>query len=85
MITIVGKDDEKLGEAVAVADKYVPVNATKLKLASAGKLKTGDTVVVRRPSTTGAVSVVRTVSSGRGSWSISRDTGSRRLSRTATS
>jgi hypothetical protein len=51
LITIVGKDDQKLGESVAVADKYVPVNATKLKLASAGKLKIGDTVVIHRPST----------------------------------
>lgn len=51
LITMNGKDDQKLGEAVAVADKYVPVNATKLQLASAGNFKVGDGVVVRRPST----------------------------------
>jgi hypothetical protein len=51
LVTIAGKADQKLGESLAVADDYVPVNATNVRLASAGKVKAGDNVVVRRPST----------------------------------
>jgi hypothetical protein len=51
LITVKGNDDRKFDEPVAIADQYVPVNATKLRVANASRFKPGDTIAVRRPCT----------------------------------
>jgi len=51
LITIAGRNDRQVGQGVAVADKYVPVNATRFALAAGHGLKAGDMVIVRRPCT----------------------------------
>jgi hypothetical protein len=52
VVTIAGKDDRKVdSSAVAIADAYVPVNASKFHVANATGFKAGDTIVIRRPST----------------------------------
>jgi hypothetical protein len=48
LITVSGTDDRKLGERVAIADSYVPVNATRLRVAPASGFKVGDAVAIRR-------------------------------------
>lgn len=42
---------ERVGEAVAVVDSYVPVGAMSFRVADASKFKVGDAVIVRRPGT----------------------------------
>lgn len=44
-------DRRKMTPSLAVADRYVPVGATKLRLTSVSGLRVGDTVLVERPST----------------------------------
>ncbi|MEO6434804.1 MAG: DUF6298 domain-containing protein [Tepidisphaeraceae bacterium] len=52
LITIAGKDDRSIDSSpVAVAETYVPVNATRFKVANASNFKIGDAVVIRRPCT----------------------------------
>ncbi|MBV4357646.1 DUF6298 domain-containing protein [Pinibacter aurantiacus] len=51
LIRIVGKNDKKENNKIAVTDNYVPVNATTFTLASVINLKVGDDIVIQRPST----------------------------------
>ncbi|MDI3321148.1 DUF6298 domain-containing protein [Pinibacter soli] len=51
LIRIVGKNDKKENNKIAVTDNYVPVNATTLTLASVTNLKVGDDIFIQRPST----------------------------------
>ncbi|OUJ73522.1 pectate lyase [Hymenobacter crusticola] len=51
LVRILGKNDRKLAAAAPVADAYVPVNATKIRVAKAGAFKAGDQVLVHRPTT----------------------------------
>ena len=52
LITIAGKDDRRVdAETMAITDEYVPVHATRFRVADAGRFKPGDHVVIRRPST----------------------------------
>src|SRR5262249_41608437 len=52
LIQVRGRADRALeGKASAVADGYVPVGADTVRLAWAGGLKAGDTVLVERPGT----------------------------------
>jgi hypothetical protein len=72
LIQIRGNLDQKLGTdpPYAVADKYVPVGAYRLRLDRKG-LKAGDTVLVEHPSTKAwiaAVGMDRFPSEGKGSW-----------------
>jgi hypothetical protein len=51
LIQVAGRNDRKAGTAWLVADEYVPVGATKLRLRGAGGLKVGDAVRVEHPCT----------------------------------
>src|SRR5688500_5058133 len=52
LITIAGKDDRVVDPSpVAISDPYVPVDATRLKVADAARFKAGDAVVIFRPCT----------------------------------
>ncbi|MBD2705149.1 pectate lyase [Spirosoma sp. BT702] len=51
LITISGKNDRQLASSVAISDRYVPVNATKIRVTNVADFKIGDYVQVRRPST----------------------------------
>jgi hypothetical protein len=51
LIRIAGISNKILSKEVAVADAYVPVNATKLSVPSASNFKVGDRVIIHRPST----------------------------------
>ncbi|WP_187262074.1 DUF6298 domain-containing protein [Pontibacter beigongshangensis] len=51
LVTVAGKYDRQLKPAVKITDNYVPVNATKVRVAAAGTFKPGDKVLVHRPST----------------------------------
>ena len=50
LISVTGTDDRKLSEPVAITDPYVPVNAARVRVASAGGFKPGDAVLIRRAS-----------------------------------
>jgi hypothetical protein len=51
LIQVAGKNDARVGAALAITDSYVPVNATTVHVRGGGGLHAGDTVQVRRPST----------------------------------
>src|SRR5262249_30648365 len=52
LIRVAGKGDRQLAaKTLAVADRYVPVGATRITLKSAEGLRAGDTVLVTHPST----------------------------------
>ena len=52
LIRIAGKDDRSIdSDSIAIADDYVPVHATRIKIRSGHNLKVGDTILIRRPST----------------------------------
>jgi len=51
LVRMAGTDDQKTGKTIAITDSYVPVNALQLHLAATNELKTGDHILVRRPST----------------------------------
>src|SRR6185312_15681879 len=50
-IEVAGKNDRKESKEIKITDAYVPVNASTFHVANAGDLKTGDMIVVHRPST----------------------------------
>ncbi|WP_242692044.1 DUF6298 domain-containing protein [Aridibaculum aurantiacum] len=51
LIKIVGVNDKVKGRETSITDAYVPVNATQLTVANTSDLRSGDLVVIRRPST----------------------------------
>ncbi len=51
LITIKGKNDRKIEQEDSITDAYVPVNATTIKVAMPHSFKTGDAILIRRPST----------------------------------
>ncbi len=52
LITVAGKNDRKVDATpIAIADSYLPVNSSRLRLSAAPSFKPGDTIVIRRPST----------------------------------
>ncbi|WP_198424772.1 DUF6298 domain-containing protein [Spirosoma endbachense] len=51
LLTISGKNDRQLTAAVPISDGYVPVNATKIRVAQPTGFAIGDWVQIRRPST----------------------------------
>ncbi|GAA4496713.1 DUF6298 domain-containing protein [Hymenobacter ginsengisoli] len=51
LLTVSGRDDRRLEAAQPISDRYVPVNARTVRVASPTAFKVGDRVVVRRPST----------------------------------
>ena len=50
LIRISGTSNCETGKEITITDPYVPVNALRLRLSAASALKTGDHILVRRPS-----------------------------------
>ncbi|GAB3325120.1 DUF6298 domain-containing protein [Larkinella ripae] len=51
LITIAGKNDRRTTAAVPLSERYVPVNALKIRVEKPADFKTGDNVRIHRPST----------------------------------
>src|SRR5262245_7859361 len=72
LIRVLGKDDRRtVSQSYAVADRYVPVGADRLRLATTEGLRVGDRVLVEHPSTKewiAAVGMDRFPSRDAGSW-----------------
>ena len=66
LIRVIGKDDCQRSKALALEDKYVPVDAFKLQLKNATSLKVGDKLFIRRPTTQKWIETLGMVSFGGG-------------------
>ncbi|HEY4109625.1 DUF6298 domain-containing protein, partial [Puia sp.] len=53
LIRVAGKNDRVVEKEINIADSYVPVNASRLRLAGGNSFKAGDRILVHRPSTAG--------------------------------
>ncbi len=51
LIEISGLNDRKENDAITITDEFVPVNATSFSIEGNHNLKTGDKVLIQRPST----------------------------------
>ncbi len=71
LIQVRGRADRQLQEGRAIADRHVPVGATRLRLKDARGLKAGDTMLVEHPSSKEwitAVGMNRFPTRDQGSW-----------------
>lgn len=66
LIRIFGKNEKIIKSEVKVTDIYVPVNATKLTVADANAFKTGDDIIIHRPSTQKWITALGTETFGGG-------------------
>jgi hypothetical protein len=80
LISIAGKNDRKLSAVIKVADVYVPVNATELKLESTSSLKVGDGIIITRPSTQKWIDLLGTDHFGGGVTALGWKPGQRDIS-----
>jgi hypothetical protein len=76
LIRVFGQDDRKVADAVNISDAYVPVNATSFHVAG-GKLKVGDDVQIRRPSTKEWIKFLKTEHFGGGITTLGWKAGER--------
>ncbi|MBB1286490.1 pectate lyase [Flavisolibacter sp. BT320] len=51
LIRVFGKNDKQTRNEQKVADAYVPVSATSLTVTDAASFRTGDAIIIRKPST----------------------------------
>lgn len=58
LIRVIGVNNRVLSTPVKITDAYVPVNARTLNVANPQQFKTGDKVLVHRPSTTGWIKLL---------------------------
>ena len=65
LVRITGRDNRVWGKEIKITDPYVPVNASKLTLGSSG-FKTGDNIIVHRPSTKNWIAALHTETFGGG-------------------
>lgn len=77
VIRILGKNNRLDEVPVAITDNYVPVNATKITLASTADFKTGDNVKIHRPSTKEWIDELHTAHFGGGITSLGWKAGQR--------
>ncbi|QPH40233.1 DUF6298 domain-containing protein [Pedobacter endophyticus] len=77
VIRILGKKDRKEETPIAIADNYVPVNATKITLSNIGGLKVGDKIIINRPSTKEWIETLKTVEFGGGESTLGWKPGTR--------
>ena len=66
LIVITGKNDKKASSEIKITDRYVPVNAVTVNVASPDSLKAGDKVIVRRPSTANWINLLHAAHFGGG-------------------
>ena len=77
VLRMLGKNDQVKENPVAIADKYVPVNAMKVTLANATGYKKGDQVIVQRVSTKNWIDALGTAHFGGGITSLGWKPGQR--------
>jgi len=70
LIRIHGKNNQQKSEEIKITDAYVPVNAMQFSVADASKLKVGDKIIIRRPSTKEWISELGTNHFGGGITSL---------------
>jgi hypothetical protein len=51
VIRVLGQNDRTNEQEIAINDKYVPVNATRISISNANNFKVGDQIIIHRPST----------------------------------
>ena len=79
LVRIVGKNNRKMGPAVAVADAYVPANGTVVRVDPSHPFQAGDQVLVRRRCTKEWIEVLGTAHFGGGITYLGWKPGSRDL------
>src|SRR6185295_9244727 len=84
LITIKGKDDKIVENAVAITNDYVPVNATTFQVANAGNFKKGDSVLITRPCTKEWIDLLKTDHFGGSITSLGWKPGQRNIEWTRT-
>ncbi|RNL52604.1 pectate lyase [Pedobacter jejuensis] len=77
VIRILGKNDKIQESPVAIADNYVPVNATKITLTNVSGFKVGDQIIINRPSTKEWIETLKTVEFGGGESALGWKPGTR--------
>ena len=76
-IQVEGKNDRKESKEIKITDAYVPVNAFTFHVANASDLKTGDMIIVHRPSTQAWINELGTDHFGGGLTALSWKPGER--------
>ena len=66
VIRISGKKNRIEAPAVAITDKYAPVNANKITLSNTSNFKVGDKIIINRPSTKEWIETLKTTEFGGG-------------------
>jgi len=79
LMKIIGKNNRQIGNAVKIADGYVPVNAMRFSVADAGSFKTGDKIIIRRPSVAVWIELLGTQTFGGGISALGWKPGDRDL------
>ena len=79
LIKIIGKKDKTISAEIKIADAYVPVNAMKFSLTDASSFKTGDKIIIRRPSTATWIATLGTETFGGGISALGWKPGDRDL------
>jgi hypothetical protein len=77
LIVMAGKNDRQTGAAVTITDRYVPVNATSFNVATPNAFKTGDKIIIHRPSTDNWINELHTDHFGGGITALSWKPGQR--------
>lgn len=77
LIRIHGKKDTKVQNAAGITDEYVPVNANSVQVTTPNIFKTGDLVVINRPSTKEWIAALGTDHFGGGITSLGWKPGQR--------
>lgn len=77
LISVYGKNDKKTAAEIKISDEYVPVNSLTFTISAGAKLKAGDNIRVRRPSTKEWIDKIGTDHFGGGITSLGWKPGTR--------
>ena len=78
-IQVAGEKDRQTSKEIKITDAYVPVNATTFHVAGGAAIKTGDLVLVHRPSTQNWINTLKTDHFGGGLTALAWKPGERDL------
>lgn len=79
LIQISGKDDKIISHGIAVTDEYIPVNANSFQVAGSHNFKTGDLIIIVRPSSREWIETLGTAHFGGGITSLGWKPGQRNI------
>ncbi|OQP66408.1 pectate lyase [Niastella vici] len=77
LIAIAGKNDRQSTTEIKLTDKYIPVNSVTLNVATPHNFKTGDKVIIHRPSTANWIHDLHTAHFGGGITALAWKPGQR--------